>query len=62
MLPQMGPPETTAWEFPFPDTSWALEFDDFARAIAEGRRPIGSIEDAYAVLQIVDQIYAGRKQ
>ena len=22
MLPQMGPPETTTWEFPFPDRSW----------------------------------------
>ena len=37
----MGPPETTIWEYPFPDRSWDLEFEDFARAVAEKRRPCG---------------------
>ena len=31
MLPQMGPPETTIWEYPFPDRSWADEFAEFRR-------------------------------
>ena len=57
MRPQMGPPETTIWEFPFPDTSWEREFLDFSEAMATGRRPCGDLEDAMAVLEIVDQIY-----
>jgi predicted dehydrogenase len=57
MLPAMGPPETTSWEYPFPDTSWELEFAEFAAAIAEGRRAVGDIEDALAMHQIIDQAY-----
>lgn len=59
MLPQMGPPETTTWEYPFPDASWDREFQDFMTALAEGRRPLGDIEDAYEMLKIVDQVYSG---
>ena len=29
MLPEMGPPETTAWEYPMGDNSWALEMAEF---------------------------------
>lgn len=29
MLPEMGPPETTSWEYPRGDNSWALEFAEF---------------------------------
>lgn len=60
MLPEMGPPETTTWEYPFPDKSWTLEFADFAEAIATGRRPCGDIDDAIANLEIVKQIYEAR--
>lgn len=60
MLPEMGPPETTSWEYPFPDRSWTLEFEDFAAAIASGRRPCGDIHDAIANLDIVKQIYEAR--
>lgn len=59
MLPEMGPPETTTWEYPFPDRSWDLEFADFAAAIREGRRPIGDIFDAKANLDIIAKVYAG---
>jgi predicted dehydrogenase len=62
MLPQMGPPETTIWEYPFADTSWKLEFEDFAAAIREGRRATGDIEDAYEVLKIVDKVYGRAAQ
>ncbi|MEA2992987.1 MAG: hypothetical protein QOD40_1907 [Alphaproteobacteria bacterium] len=61
MLPGMGPPETTAWEYPFPDRSWHAEFDDFAAAVRDGRRPCGDIFDAIANLEIVDQIYRSRR-
>ena len=57
MLPQMGPPETTRWEYPFPDRSWHQEHLEFVTAIQENRAPIGNIEDAYAMLQIIDQAY-----
>jgi hypothetical protein len=36
MLPQMGPPETTSWEFPGADDSWALETDRLREDIRLG--------------------------
>ena len=57
MGPQMGPPETTIWEYPFPDTSWEIEIGEFIDAIGKGRKPVGNIEDAYAALKIIDDIY-----
>jgi predicted dehydrogenase len=57
MLPQMGPPETTRWEWPFPDNSWDKEVAEFVAAIAEGRRPVGDIEDALVTMSIIDRIY-----
>ncbi len=58
MLPEMGPPETTAWEFPQADRSWDLEFQDFANAIVEKRQPLGHIGDALAMLEIIDAVYS----
>ena len=60
MGPQMGPPETTIWEYPVPDTSWEKEIGEFIEAIGMGRKPVGNIEDAYAALKIIDEIYGGR--
>jgi predicted dehydrogenase len=57
MLPGMGPPETTSWEYPFPDRSFEDEFSEFVAAIEEGRAPIGNIDDAVANMRIVDAIY-----
>lgn len=57
MLPQMGPPETTTFDFPGQDQSWEIEFADFVSAVTEGRRPCGDIADAMANLAIVDEIY-----
>jgi predicted dehydrogenase len=57
MLPQMGPPETTSFEYPFPDRSWDIEFADFAAAIAQGRRPCGDIADALANIAIIGDAY-----
>jgi predicted dehydrogenase len=57
MLPQMGPPETTIWEYPFPDRSFADEFENFVAAV-EGRVPvIGDIDDAHANLSIIQAVY-----
>ncbi len=57
MLPEMGPPETTIWEYPMADTSWQLEFAEFLDDIELGRKPSASLEDAYAALRVVEAIY-----
>ena len=57
MLPALGPPQSTSWEYPFPDRSWAAEFADFVAAINERRRPSGDILDAVANLEIIEQVY-----
>jgi predicted dehydrogenase len=58
MLPQMGPPETTIWEYPMADRSWHLEFAEFLEDIRLNRKPAASLEDARAALAIVEKIYA----
>jgi len=57
MLPEMGPPETTIWEYPFEDRSWGSEFDAFVCAIEQGAAPPNSLQDAKAALEIVQQVY-----
>jgi predicted dehydrogenase len=57
MLPEMGPPETTSWEYPFADASWDREMAEFKAALAEGRRPLGDGHDARAVLDVIGRIY-----
>jgi predicted dehydrogenase len=57
MLPEMGPPETTIWEYPRPDNSWEKEFAEFVEDISLDRPPAASLTDALAALQIVERIY-----
>jgi predicted dehydrogenase len=57
MLPGMGPPETTGWEYRGEDESWALEFNAFVEAINTGKPLNGDINDAFEALKIVDKIY-----
>lgn len=57
MRPQMGPPETTIWEYPGEDQSWSAEFNYFRDCIASGRPPSGTLEDALAALDVVEQVY-----
>ena len=59
MLPEMGPPETTIWEYPMADDSWAVEFTEFVDDIHLGRAPVPGLGDAIAVLRVIDQIYEG---
>jgi predicted dehydrogenase len=59
MLPQMGPPETTVWDFPGADVSWDAEFADFTDAIAASRGATGDIEDALAMHKIIAAAYQG---
>jgi predicted dehydrogenase len=57
MLPQMGPPETTIWEFPMEENSWATEFASFVADIRAKRSTEPTVRDAIAVLRIIEQIY-----
>lgn len=57
MSPEMGPPETTAWEFPMADDSWEAEFAEFVVDIRLNRQPRPGIADAQAALRIVEQAY-----
>ena len=57
MLPEMGPPETTAWEYPRGDDSWRLEMDAFREDIRLGRTPVPGLKEARAALKIVEAIY-----
>lgn len=61
MLPKMGPPETAHWEYPLPDRSWDLEFQEFEKAINEKRQPMGNLEDALAALEVIDHLYRQKK-
>jgi len=57
MLPEMGPPETTTWEYPMADDSWSAEFGEFVEDIRAGRQSDPGIEDAAAILRIIGEIY-----
>jgi predicted dehydrogenase len=57
MLPEMGPPETQIWEYPMADNSWQVEFDEFVEDIEKQRQPAAGLPQAFAALQIVEEIY-----
>jgi predicted dehydrogenase len=57
MTPEMGPPETTAWEYPMADDSWAAEFGEFLDEIHARRKPSRGLRDALAALEVVKKIY-----
>jgi predicted dehydrogenase len=57
MLPEMGPPETTSWEYPMADNSWATEMAEFIVDVRTHREPSAGLEDAIAALSIVARIY-----
>jgi predicted dehydrogenase len=57
MSAEMGPPETTAWEYPMADNSWETEMTEFLKDIEHERDPSPGLADAIAALEIVDRIY-----
>jgi predicted dehydrogenase len=69
MKPEMGPPETTIWEFPGDDTSWELEFKDFVNHINHDTNHLpgvnmtrgASLYSASRVLEIVEAVYDHHK-
>lgn len=61
MLPEMGPPDTTIWEYPAGDSSWRREFAAFRECIESGMPPEAGIPEAMAALLVVESIYRESK-
>jgi predicted dehydrogenase len=57
MSPEMGPPETFAWEYPMADDSWHAENAAFLEDIRLGRQPDPGIVDAQAALRVIESVY-----
>jgi predicted dehydrogenase len=57
MLPEMGPPETTSWEYPMADDSWAVEMDEVYEDVSTNRHPAAGLKDAYEALRVIEKIY-----
>jgi len=57
MLPQMGPPETTVYEYPRGDESWKIEMAEFVEDIKTHRTPVPGLKEARAALTVVETIY-----
>ena len=58
MLPEMGPPETTIWEYPRGDDSWAAETQAFLDDLRLGREPDPGLAEGIRTLEIVARVYA----
>jgi predicted dehydrogenase len=58
MAPEMGPPETTIWDFHQADASWQLEMDEFVRDIVYKQVPNVGLLEAKAAMEVVEQIKA----
>ena len=57
MLPGMGPPETTIFEYPRGDDSWRLEMAEFLEDIRLSRTPRPGLREGLATLRVVETIY-----
>jgi predicted dehydrogenase len=58
MGPELGPPDTTSWEWPRGDDSWIKETDDVLRSLAGDGDTLGAdVEDAIEALEIVEEAY-----
>ena len=62
MLPEMGPPETTIWEYPGEDRSWDFELADFEKAVADPTVRVPGLDDARAALEVVRRLYELSRQ
>jgi predicted dehydrogenase len=57
MLPQMGPPETTIFEYPRGDESWKIEMKEFFEDVRQKRTPVPGLKEARAALEVVEKLY-----
>ena len=56
--PEMGPPETVSWEWPFEDRSWELEMQEFLEDIKQNREPEAGLKAARKAWRIINKVYA----
>jgi predicted dehydrogenase len=57
MLPQMGPPETTVFDYPQGDESWDREMREFIDDIKLNREPSPGLAEGIKTLEVVEAIY-----
>jgi predicted dehydrogenase len=57
MLPQMGPPDTTVFDYPQGDESWKLEMMEFIDDIKLNREPSPGLNEGIKTLEVVETIY-----
>jgi predicted dehydrogenase len=57
MRPEMGPPDTTIFEYPQGDFSWKSEIDEFFEDILQKRTPVPGIQEGLHALKVVETIY-----
>lgn len=55
--PESGPPLEETWEYPGPDLSWQVEWQEFIHAIHEQRQPCGNGQDGLQAAKVIDAIY-----
>lgn len=55
--PEGGVPDTETQAFPGEDSSWELEWQDFASAIATGRPMLGTADDGVTAMLMLDALY-----
>lgn len=58
MLPEMGPPPTTIWEYPQADRSFERETADVLDGWSGGASRGADLEDCIAAFTIVEEVYA----
>ena len=57
MTNEMGPPDTTIYEFPKQDNSWKIEMDEFINDIVLNRTSVPGVKEAINALTVVETIY-----
>jgi predicted dehydrogenase len=58
MRPELGPPDTTIWEYPGEDRSWHAEWQHVLACLRGEQVLAGTLEDAEAALALVAAAYA----
>jgi predicted dehydrogenase len=59
--PEMGPPDTTIWEYPQEDRSWETEMYEFECDISKNRIPAANLESARKCWNVINKIYEQSK-
>ena len=58
MQNEMGPPETTIYEYPMLDNSWLIEIEEFYDDITFDKLPKCNLDNAISILKIINQVYS----